>query len=93
MSEETPPDASNRRGLRRSLSDPLVLAAFVGVIGAIAGTLITSARPSAIDRDYARCDRAFAFLQDEAVNPRMREDLGFYQMQREIAVRCSRSAD
>ncbi|MBA4747366.1 MAG: hypothetical protein H2056_01500 [Sphingopyxis sp.] len=40
-------------------------------------------------KDEGICNRAFDFLQDEAVNPRLEKDDAFYKSQREIAERCS----
>jgi hypothetical protein len=79
---------NSRPSLRRSLIDPVVIAAIVGVIGAVLGALATS-----FDRSDAKCDRAFAFLQDESVNPKLENDDAFYQMQRRIAENCSRSTN
>ena len=79
--------------LGRSLVDPVVVAAFVGMVGAVIGALVTYWGTPRIAQPDPRCDRAFAFLQDESVNPRLENDNGFYRMQIGIAVQCSRSAE
>lgn len=82
--------------VRHSLFDPLVIAAIVGLLGG--GVTLTITSEDAQDRHRAElaaqqqkatCDRAFAFLQDEAINPRLEKDDAFYQSQRRIAERCS----
>ena len=55
--------------------------------------LAACASLTGIDRSDAKCDRAFAFLQDESINPKLEQDDAFYQVQRSIAVHCSRSTD
>jgi len=89
-------EEGDRPPLRRSLLDPVVLAAVLGLIGG-AGTISLYAANErtrqtmglAAERERARCDRAFAFLQDEALNPRLEQDDEFYRSQRRIAIRCS----
>jgi hypothetical protein len=73
-----------------------VLAALIGLIGG-AGTISLNAGSErarqaaglAAEREKAKCDRAFGFLQDEALNPRLEQDDEFYRSQRRIAIRCS----
>jgi hypothetical protein len=78
---------------RNSLLDPIVVAAFLGLIGAGIGAAFTNNRTQNLEATRAKCERAFAFLQDEAVNSRLESDNAFYQMQHGIAVHCSRSAE
>lgn len=81
------------RRLRSVLSDPVFLAAIVAMIGGVTGALITMIGNSGFEQANARCERAFAFLQDEAANPRMNSDVEFFTMQRNIALHCSRRAE
>jgi indole-3-glycerol phosphate synthase len=78
-------------GLFRSLVDPLVQAALVRLAGSIVVSLLTS--DHTFDRDQSRCTRAFAFLQDEAVNPMLEKDDVFYRSQLAIAQRCNLAKD
>ena len=82
---------SDLPGILRSLVDPLVLAAIVGLAGSIVVSLLTSNHT--FDRDQSRCARAFAFLQDEAVNPMLERDDVFYRSQLAIAQRCNLAKD
>ena len=77
----------------RSLFDPLVLAAVVGLLGGIGTTLVGRGLDREAEREKAMCERAFAFLQDEAINPSLEQDDGFYRLQLGVAGRCSRRID
>ena len=80
-----------KSNLRRSLLDPVVIAGVLTVAGGIVSGLISTNR--GFERDQARCDRAFAFLQDEAISPKLAVDDGFYRTQLAIAQRCSLAND
>jgi hypothetical protein len=82
-----------RPSLRRSLLDPIVVAAILGSVAGTITTLAGTGRDHDFEREQKRCERAFAFLQDEAVNPRLSVDDEFYQSQRVIADRCSTRKD
>ena len=91
---------NDRLSLRRSLYDPVVLAAFMGLVGG--GVTLGTGRvfddaqrreQLRFEKQEAVCKRAFDFLQDEAVNPKLSNDETFYQKQYAIAQRCSRRTE
>lgn len=74
----------------------MVIAAIVGLLGGGIRVRVSSEdaqRRHAAELDAkqreAVCDRAFAFLQDDKLHPKLESDDGFYQTQRQIADRCS----
>ena len=82
--------------VRRSLVDPVVIVAIFGLLGGAISLAVTTEDAKsrlmaqlAASREQAICDRAFAFLQDEAISPKLLADVAFYQSQRRIAERCS----
>ena len=75
----------------RSLLDPVVIAAAVALGGSVVSALLNFDR--SFEHDQNRCTRAFAFLQDEAINPRLQNDEAFYRSQLALAQRCSLAKD
>jgi hypothetical protein len=90
------PEKGDPNPPRSSIFDPVVIAALVGLLGGGVTLTLTSddARERqqielAEKREQAKCDRAFAFLQDHEVSPKLEKDDAFYQSQRKIADHCS----
>ena len=77
--------------LRNSLLDPIVLAAAVAFGASVASALLNLDR--SFDHDQNRCSRAFTFLQDEAINPKLETNDEFYRSQLAIAQRCNLAKD
>lgn len=86
-------DERRRISLRGTLLDPIVLAAILGVTGGAVSAIMGTGRDHSFEREQKRCERAFTFLQDEDVNPRLARDEAFYRAQRTIAARCSAGKD
>ncbi len=88
--------AESKPHVRRSIYDPLVLAAIVGLVS---GTGIKVAdeigqsdrgRVEAIAKaEEGDCDRAYRYVQEAANDPKLRADEEFYQLNRETAKRCA----
>ncbi len=87
----TEPGRTTRLSLRRSLVDPVVIAAAVALGGSVVTAFLTIDR--SFEADQKRCDRAFAFLQDETISPRLEINDGFYRSQLAIAQGCSLAKD
>jgi hypothetical protein len=82
-------EARLRPSLRRALLDPIVIAALLGLVGGAVTGLIGTGRNNAFERNEKRCERAYAFLQDESVNTRLQGDEEFFRVQRAIALECT----
>ena len=94
--QRTDSDNGKAVNVRKSLFDPIVIAAILGLLGG--GVTVTVSSEDAQRRHEAElsaekregiCNRAFAFLQDEDVSPKLEQDNAFYQLQLKIAERCS----
>ena len=82
---------------RRSIFDPVVLAAIVGLLSGtgikIADELGESDRvriESVAQAEKARCERAYGYLQDDTLHTKSQQDDEFYQMNRNAAMKCVR---
>ncbi len=71
--------------------DPVVIAAAVALGGSLVSAVLNLDR--SFEHEQSRCARAFAFLQDEAINPNLQKDEAFYRVQLAIARRCSLAKD